>query len=252
MIRPSHRRSCLLGLIVTGLTTTAPAALAGVERPTPADGLQLNVASLVRATGQPPRPGSLEASQDLAILIWLQRHRTPEMEANSWLSLERNPATFSRAVGVDISKSMPLLSAGLRSFIQPIDVVKDSIKDRLGRRRPYVEHAQLQPCLPPETTASFPSGHSTWFRAAAELLANLMPERRQRLIEMGLHAGASRVYCGVHYPSDVEAGQRLGVAAAQQVIASPQWQAFRENPALQKELETVRQLPASRLPLLVR
>jgi acid phosphatase (class A) len=147
---------------------------------------------------------------------------------------------------------MPVLSAGLKSFIQPIDVVKDSIKDRLGRRRPYVEHAQLQPCLPPETTASFPSGHSTWFRAAAELLANLMPERRQRLIEMGQHAGASRVYCGVHYPSDVEAGQRLGVSAAQQVIASPQWQAFRDNPALQKELAAVRQVPPAQLPLLVR
>jgi acid phosphatase (class A) len=238
--------------MATALCVVAPAALAETPRPSPAEGLQLDVPSLARATGRPPLPASPEASQDLAILVWLQRHRTPEMEANSWLSLERNPATFSRAVGVDISKSMPRLSAGIKSFIQPIDGVKDAIKDRLARRRPYVEHAQLQPCLPPETTASFPSGHSTWFRAAAELMANLMPERRDRLIAMGLHAGASRVVCGVHYPSDVEAGQRLGAAAAQQVMASPQWRAFRDDPALKQELEAVRQVTTGRLPMLVR
>jgi hypothetical protein len=50
----------------------------------------------------------------------------------------------------------------------------------------------------------------------------------------------------------VEAGRRLGAAAALQIIASPQWQALRSDPALQKELRLLRSVPQESLPLLVR
>ena len=130
-----------------------------------------------------------------------------------------------------------------------------SSADRLqneGRIRPYLAHPDLQPCLPPEGTGSFPSGHAVWFRATAELLADLLPERRERLELVGRQGGANRVLCGVHYPSDVEAGQRFGAAAARQIIASPQWRAFREDPSLQQELVRLRATEQKALPPLVR
>jgi hypothetical protein len=46
----------------------------------------------------------------------------------------------------------------------------------------------------------------------------------------------------------VEAGQRLGEAAALQILNSPQWQQFKQNPAVQQEIEKIRQVPVSRLP----
>lgn len=91
-----------------------------------------------------------------------------------------------------------------------------------------------------------------WFRTTAELLADLMPERRDRLDVVGRQGGANRVYCGVHYPFDVEASQRLGAEAARQIIASPQWRAFREDPSLQKELMGLRATEPKALPPLVR
>lgn len=83
-------------------------------------------------------------------------------------------------------------------------------------------------------------------------MADLLPVRRQRLLQVGFHAGASRVMCGVHFPSDVQAGQRLGAAGAQQIISSPQWRAFRDNPQIQAELQRLREVPETTLPLLVR
>lgn len=71
-------------------------------------------------------------------------------------------------------------------------------------------------------------------------------------LAVGLHGGARRVICGVHYPSDVEAGQRLGRAAALQLLAAPHWQAFQQDPQVQAELRLLRQLPDGALPLLVR
>jgi len=182
----------------------------------------LNPDPLSRVVGLPPAPGSAVAREDLAILLWLQGARTPEMAANTWLLLERNLGTFSRALGVDVVKTTPQINAGLKTFLKPVDAVKDNLKDRYQRPRPFVSHAHIQPCLPLEKGYSFPSGHATWYRAASELLADLVPERRERLVAVGSHGGNSRVLCGVHYPSDVQAGQRLGVAAAAQLIASPQ------------------------------
>jgi acid phosphatase (class A) len=212
----------------------------------------LNPDPLSRVVGVPPAPGSAAAREDLAILLWLQGARTPEMEANAWLLLERNLGSFSRALGVDMDKSTPRISAGLQMFLKPVDAVMGNLKNRYQRPRPFLAEAQIQPCLPREQGYSFPSGHSTWFRAASELLADLVPERRARLEAVGSHGGNSRVLCGVHYPSDVQAGQRLGVAAAAQLIASPQWKAFKADPAVMAEVEAIRQVQKRALPQLVR
>jgi acid phosphatase (class A) len=147
-----------------------------------------------------------------------------------------------------MTKTTPTVARGITSFLKLVDGAKDSIKDRVRRPRPFVSHPQIQICLPPESSWSFPSGHSTFFRSAAILLADLVPERRERLLAVGLLGGTSRTVCGLHYPSDVDAGQRLGEAAALQILSSPQWQQFKQNPAVQKEIEKIRQVPVSRLP----
>lgn len=73
-------------------------------------------------------------------------------------------------------------------------------------------------------TASFPSGHALMatvtYLTLGALLARLMPDRRTRLfllamaIVLSLLIGLSRVYLGVHWPSDVAAGWMAGAAWA--------------------------------------
>ena len=61
------------------------------------------------------------------------------------------------------------------------------------------------------------------------LLADLLPERRERLLQVGRQGMAASVTCGMHYPSDVEAGQRLAEAVALQIIGSLQWKQFKTS-----------------------
>jgi undecaprenyl-diphosphatase len=82
-------------------------------------------------------------------------------------------------------------------------------------------------------TASFPSGHSMLAAVAyltlGALLARVQPRRRLKLYLLGLAilltvaVGVSRVYLGVHWPTDVLAGWTLGAAWALACWAVALW-----------------------------
>ena len=245
--------SLALALLLGGLQAPGAAGpLPAHTLPSPATGLRLNPYQLRRATGVPPAPGSLAEAEDLAILRWLQRFRSPQVVASTWLLLDRDLNAFSSAVGAELTPLNPVLASGLQGFMAPVNDAYRTFKKEHRRVRPYLAHPGLHPCLPPEDTGSFPSGHAIWFRTTASLLSDLLPERQVRLEHVGRQGGGNRVLCGVHYPSDVDAGQRLGAEAARQIIASPQWRAFRNHPALQEELKRLRAIPEEALPPLVR
>jgi acid phosphatase (class A) len=214
----------------------------------PSDGLVLDATRYRPVIGTPPAPGSAALADDLAVLRWNQRTRYPAAVAHSWQFLYRNVSAFDGAVGSDLSKTAPTLFKGLPLFLKRVDALKDGLKDAIARPRPFVNDASFKPCLPLESSYSYPSGHATWYATASLLLADLLPARRDRLLEVGQQGGYVRAYCLVHYPSDVLASQRLAAAVSRDVIASPQWQAFKQQ--LKPELDKLLVPPPAGLPLL--
>jgi len=71
-------------------------------------------------------------------------------------------------------------------------------------RRPRPDFADLPPLMDTRTQLSFPSSHAVTSFAAARAFA--VPG----LWALALPMALSRVYLGVHYPSDVAAGAALG------------------------------------------
>jgi len=67
---------------------------------------------------------------------------------------------------------------------------------------------------------SYPSGHSCISSAAAAVLSQFFPAQRARLDAMVIEAGLSRLYGGIHYRFDIEAGQQLGRSVAHFAIAA--------------------------------
>jgi hypothetical protein len=66
---------------------------------------------------------------------------------------------------------------------------------------------------------SYPSGHSCASSAAAEVLATIFPDAAAALNAEVVEVGRSRVYGGIHYQFDCDAGTALGRAVAHYTLA---------------------------------
>lgn len=90
------------------------------------------------------------------------------------------------------------------------------LKNAVHRIRPYVALEKLSILVSEPSDFSFPSGHATASFAAAWALFRLAPKKVgvPALVLAALIA-LSRLYVGVHYPTDVLAGAIIGILAGE-------------------------------------
>lgn len=86
------------------------------------------------------------------------------------------------------------------------------IKNLVARPRPFTALSELSILIPRPGEFSFPSGHTSSSFAAAAVFYRHLPKRLGVLsvVLAGL-IGFSRLYVGVHYPTDVLAGALMGI-----------------------------------------
>jgi membrane-associated phospholipid phosphatase len=134
------------------------------------------------------------------IVLWVRRYSQIGEHAAVWLGLGLAGAA------VDRSRRPRWLRA--TGTVGAAYLISTSIKLAIGRRRPVVE--DLPHLMATPTGLSFPSSHSTSSFAAAQAFGDLLP--RGPLLGVAAAMAFSRLYLGVHYPSDVAAGAALGTA----------------------------------------
>lgn len=93
-------------------------------------------------------------------------------------------------------------------------IVVQGLKKILSRERPYKIIEQLNTFGIDLSDYSFPSGHTTASFSIASTLALNIPRISIIVFFLALIIGISRIYLGVHYPTDVAAGIILGVGTS--------------------------------------
>jgi undecaprenyl-diphosphatase len=79
------------------------------------------------------------------------------------------------------------------------------------RKRPFQQFPEITPLSFPIDISSFPSGHTKSVWLSAVVLSRYCPAYAPAFLAVALLASYSRVYCGLHYPTDVLAGAALGL-----------------------------------------
>jgi acid phosphatase (class A) len=156
--------------------------------------------------------------------------------------------TFACATGVTVSQqATPNLYALLQRTIVDAGQSTSLAKDKYQRPRPYLVNAEPT-CVPEDEeilrkSGSFPSGHASLGWVWALLLTELVPDRADAILARGYAFGQSRVICGVHWQSDVDAGLIIGAAVAARLHANPEFQS--QLQAAAKEVARARANPVA-------
>lgn len=173
------------------------------------------------------------------ILLFVQNHvrndiLTPFMKAVTMLG-DLGAVWILISVGLCLFKKWRRTGEmGLCAAVLSLLVNNMFLKHFVGRVRPFTVIKELVPLIQKPTDPSFPSGHTACAFAVGFLLFRRLPKRYGLpCLLLAILIGLSRIYLGVHYPSDVLAGAISGIAisyAAEWLIGHlPHWEIHRKE-----------------------
>ncbi len=192
----------------------------------------------------PPAKGSAEALRDREIFLATRSLKdTPRWSLAQADNIEERVLEgYACALGVTPSyEATPKLAATLLRMSRDVRSAVAGPKLKYRRARPYLS-AEGPICVKKSPGLSlspdYPSGHSTWGWSVGLVLAEAAPDRAEAILGRAKTFGESRIACGVHNASSVEAGRMN----AQNLFA-----ALKTSPAFQADLAAVRaELDAAR------
>jgi acid phosphatase (class A) len=110
--------------------------------------------------------------------------------------------------------------------------------------RPYHLDTTLHPvCGLTNGHNSYPSGHSTVGYLTVLALVEMVPEKREQLLQRADDYAHNRLVCGVHYPSDVAAAKLASYVVFGELMKSAKF--LEDLKAARNELRTKLKLGAA-------
>ncbi len=197
------------------------------------------VANSLELLPAPPQPGSILWMNDEAQYQWgkLQRNtpRGDQAAADARVGGDGVPNAFSEAFGIKISKETTpeiyKLVLGMREDAG--DLATRAAKNHYMRVRPFAFYHETT-CNPEQqqelsTNGSYPSGHTAIGWATALILSEINVDRQNEILKRGYEMGQSRVICGYHFQSDVDAARLVSSAVVARLHANKNFMAQLEK-----------------------
>lgn len=172
----------------------------------------------------PPSPGadSPVDKADLAAILQAQAERTPAIVAECKRYQGFSYKLMESVYGSELTpETNPKLFELLKTVLATTHVVNETAKEKYKRLRPYQAHPDVVKAVFTVKGYSYPSGHSMGSFTLAIVLGEIFPDKKQEFLNRAAEVAQSRVNAGVHYPSDIKAGEVLGRATGAAIIASP-------------------------------
>jgi acid phosphatase (class A) len=197
-----------------------------------------NTPSSLEFLPEPPAEDSASFQRDKALFLLTRS----EAGSDRWrlaatdADFDSFGEAFASSFGVNITKETTPLTYVLIEWAEN-DLARAALsaKNHYKRVRPFVYFDRRgSTCTPADeerlsTNGSYPSGHTTFGWGVALILAVLSPERQGAILQRGYDFGQSRVICGAHWQSDVDAGRVVGSAVVNQLLNNEEFVALLKN-----------------------
>lgn len=171
--------------------------------------------------GPPPSTSSVEMKADLATVKNTTDNLTREQMAialkwndgagtatppGHWNAIASDYVRDARMSEVRAARVFALLNMAMHDVaVGCWDTKMKNFNPRPSQLDPSIKTMIGLPNFP-----AFPSGHSTFSAAAATTLGAIFPQGASTFDAMADEAGLSRLYGGIHYPSDIREGKAHG------------------------------------------
>lgn len=188
--------------------------------------LSKDTINLLALLAPPPGPQDPLTQAELDELRQVQATRTPERVAVAQADVEETVFRLTVVLDKTLTPAkLPKTAAFFKKLTLDEEIATDPAKKGFGRPRPYAVASDLQPVCPLSKSGAYPSGHTTIGYYMGVVLAAMVPEHRGAIFARTQEFAESRVVCGVHYRSDIEAGRIAGTALAAVAMNDPQFRA---------------------------
>lgn len=163
------------------------------------------------------------------ILLWIQEYVRADWMNGFWRFITSlgDDGRFWIALGLVMlffKKTRVPGGAGLLAMALNFLATNITIKNIVARPRPYVSIEALEILIEQPGEFSFPSGHTSSSFAFAFAFYLLMTKKYGvPALVLAALIGISRLYVGVHYPTDVLGGLVIGVLCGLAVVRGIPW-----------------------------
>lgn len=170
-----------------------------------------------------PVPSAAIQKAELAKLHVVEGARTPE--GNAWA--EKLATTKSIPLWLDAAKQFRKSTGFVQGWagtalvggaVVATTLATQIAKFKFGRDRPYKTDPTLTTVGPRPRDPSYPSGHTSSSFAAATVFDALSRDLGTQAYDAAKQMAYARVYSGMHYPSDVVAGAKVGASIANTML----------------------------------
>jgi len=172
----------------------------------------------------PPAPAndSPVTKAEIAEIHRTQTEASAAEKSQAKADVEEDAYVFANVLGPNFSADKLPVAAPFLALVEKAESeFVNPAKKIFGRPRPPLLDTTITPCDKLPASGSYPSGHATTGYLMAVVLSQIVPEKRDAIFARAAEFAHNRVLCGVHYPSDIEAGKIRGTVIAAFLMDSP-------------------------------
>jgi acid phosphatase (class A) len=226
-MNPNKYRKCFIALALSALLTMSAQAFAEDQPCSKFDHVPLALLLM-----PPPSQDSKETRAELAELEDLEASRTPAQEEHARCDHSRTVARFLEEIGIKLDSRPVVAMHFFQCVAKSVEKQVNEAKIAFHRTRPYKlpdSNLHVLKEVAEDDSFSYPSGHAAYGMATGLLLAEMLPENRNEILKRIEDFGYSRLVSGVHFRSDVYAGEMAGAIIVAHLLSSQEFAAQLAN-----------------------